>query len=274
MAIYRTIQMSFWTDSKIADTFSPDEKLMYLYLLTNPHTNLCGCYEISFRQIAFEIGFKKDQVDKLIKALQEKRIVVYEVETGEVLIVNWHRYNWTLSPKFRKPLINEIKAIKHEPFRQYLENLLKKYSDDTVSIPYPYPMDTTVLFCSDPVTDTVTDTVTVNVPNANRKSIAEDFEELWKAYPRKQGKRNAFEAYKRARKDGITDKEIMAGIEAYSEYVRVSGTEPQFIKMGGTFFNQRAWNDDWTPRRKKDRLEQQFEDVDRWAQNGKQNYTG
>lgn len=271
MAIYRAIQTSFWTDAKVADTFSPDEKLMYLYLLTNPRTNLCGCYELSIRRAAFEIGLKKEQVEKLLEALKEKRVVAYDAGTGEVLIVNWHRYNWTLSPKFRKPLISEIKTVKHEPFRKYLEELLNRYSDDTVSIPYTYPMDTTVLFCSDSVllcsdTVSVSDTVTDKPSNNDTKcaSMADDFEELWKLYPRKQGKRGAFEAYKRARKDGVTDEEIRKGIEAYRDYIKISETDPQYIKQGSTFFSQRAWADDWTPRKKSSKLDQQFEDMKEW----------
>lgn len=269
MAIYRNIQMSFWTDAKIADTFTPDEKLMYLYLLTNPHTNLCGCYEISVRQIAFEIGYKSEQVEKLIKSLQEKHVISYSLESREILLVNWHKYNWTTSEKFRKPLREEVKKVKKSEFRGYLERIL--YGTDTVSDNGEYGIDATVLFCSDTAllcSDTgllCSDTDTGDDGISKPKSIAADFEQLWKLYPRKQGKRTAFEAYKKARKDGITDEEIRTGIEAYSEYIRIGRVEPQFIKMGGTFFSQRAWSDDWTPQHKKDKYSQQLEDMEGWG---------
>ena len=271
MAIYRNIQMSFWTDAKIADTFTPDEKLMYLYFLTNPHTNLCGCYEISSRQIAFEIGYKRDQVEKLIQSLQEKRVIVYSTDSRELLLVNWHKYNWTSSEKLKKPLREEVKKVKRPEFRKYLERIL--YGIDTVSDDEGYGIDTTDLFCSVSDADRIcSDTDTVSVSDAdlicstsNQNSIASDFEELWKLYPRKQGKRNAFEAYKKVRKDGISDEEIRAGIESYSEYIRISGIEPQFVKMGGTFFNQRAWSDDWTPQRKKDKYEQRLDAMQNWG---------
>lgn len=156
MAIYRNIQMSFWTDSKIAEEFSTDEKLLYLYLLTNPHTNLCGCYELGIRQMAFETGFQTAQAKKLLVQLEEKKVISYSEETKEVLLINWSKYNWTKSEKFQKPLIAEIKRVKHKPYRDVLERVV--YGIDTVSDEGGYPIDTTVLFCSD--TDTVTDTVT------------------------------------------------------------------------------------------------------------------
>lgn len=137
MAIYRTVQMAFWTDAKIADTYSVEEKFLYLYCLTNPHTNLCGCYEISYRQIAFETGLTPQNVVKLIDGLQDKGVVGYSTDTSELLVVNWHRYNWTTSEKFRKPLGAEIQGIKDSHFKEYLSNLYEfgdaEYRIDTVS---------------------------------------------------------------------------------------------------------------------------------------------
>ena len=57
MAFYRNISINFWTDSKIDDDFTPEDKYFYLYLLTNPHTNICGCYEISMKQMERETGY-------------------------------------------------------------------------------------------------------------------------------------------------------------------------------------------------------------------------
>ena len=66
MAVYRNIQMTFWTDVELVDGFTPEDKYFYLYLLTNPHTNLCGCYEISMKQISDEMGYTKETIEKLI----------------------------------------------------------------------------------------------------------------------------------------------------------------------------------------------------------------
>ena len=51
MAIYRNVRLSFWTDNKVIDEFTPEDKYFYLYLLTNPQTNLCGCYETSYKSM-------------------------------------------------------------------------------------------------------------------------------------------------------------------------------------------------------------------------------
>ena len=114
--------MSFWTDTKVADDFTPEDKYFYLYLMTNPHTNLAGCYEISFTQMSTETGYTKDAIEKLIKRMERvHQVIRYSPATKELLILNWKKYNWTNSPTFRKPLLNEISQIKNPDFRLYLE---------------------------------------------------------------------------------------------------------------------------------------------------------
>lgn len=76
------------------------------------------------------------------------------------------------------------------------------------------------------------------------KQLQEDFEKLWELYPNKKGKTAAFKAYKRAIKDGVTNKEIQTGIVAYKKQIAINRTEKQYIKHGGTFFNQRCWEDE------------------------------
>lgn len=134
MALYRTICLTFWTDTKVVDDFSPEDKYFYLYCLTNPHTNLCGCYEISKKQMASELGYALDTIDTLLDRFEHKhKIIRTSKETNELLVLNWHRYNWTNSPKFRKPLYEEIQKIKDKTFKEYLNRLFNGETD-TVSI--------------------------------------------------------------------------------------------------------------------------------------------
>lgn len=160
MAIYRTISMSFWTDSKVVDEFTPEDKYFYLYLFTNPHTNLCGCYEVSVKQMAYETGYSMDSIDRLLKRFEEvHKVIHFSKQTKELLLLNWHKYNWTASDKFRKPLMKEISEVKCEAFKNYLQDVADgkepRYGIDTTCI------DTTV---------TVTDTNTNNINNINNNN--------------------------------------------------------------------------------------------------------
>lgn len=143
MAIYRTLQVSFWTDSKVVDDFTPEDKYFYLYLFTNPQTNLCGCYEVSLTTMSNQTGYNKETVQRLLERFENvHKVIKYSSKTKEILILNWHKYNWTLSPKFLKGLSEQIQYVKNPDFKAYLTALMN--GDNTVSIPYEYPMDTSV----------------------------------------------------------------------------------------------------------------------------------
>lgn len=79
----------------------------------------------------------------------------------------------------------------------------------------------------------------------SEKQLEEDFEKLWKLYPRKEGKKKAFEAYKRAIKKGTTNKEIQTGIVNYLTQIKAQGTAKQYIKQGSTWFNGECWDDEY-----------------------------
>ena len=64
MSKQRMVKDSFWTDPYIED-LDPIEKLMFLYLLTNPLCNILGIYEIRIKRIAYETGIDKDMIDKI-----------------------------------------------------------------------------------------------------------------------------------------------------------------------------------------------------------------
>lgn len=135
MAIYRNVQMTFWTDSKVVDNFTPEDRYFYLYLLTNPHTNLCGCYEISFKQMSDETGYTKEVVERLLDRMENIHDVIrYSKITKELLVINWSKFNWTTSKDFKKPLLKELQEVKDTDFKSYLVNLLEGGYDGVMTV--------------------------------------------------------------------------------------------------------------------------------------------
>ena len=81
----------------------------------------------------------------------------------------------------------------------------------------------------------------------NTSNLEAEFDQAWSIYPKKQGKKRAFEAYARSRKKGIPQEQIINGIHDYLLYIKRKKVEEQFIKQGATFFSQEAWADEWIP---------------------------
>ena len=93
---------------------------------------------------------------------------------------------------------------------------------------------------------------TVNVSNKNVQ-IEQEFEEVWKIYPRKEDKKKAFSAYKTARKKASFD-EIKKGVETYSNHIKARNTDKCYIKLGATYFNGECWANNYEQSEPKEEL--------------------
>ena len=113
MGIKRIVDISFWTDSKI-DEFTPEDKYFMLYLLTNPFTTQLGIYEISIKQVAFQLGYSIESVKSLIDRFENKyKIIIFSKETNEIAILNYLRHSIIKGgAPVRDCLIKEMKAVK------------------------------------------------------------------------------------------------------------------------------------------------------------------
>lgn len=89
-----------------------------------------------------------------------------------------------------------------------------------------------------------------NNNNNNKEIYKESFEELWKLYPNKKGKTESYKKFVKAIKDGVSIETIRDGIQRYINYIQLEHIQPQYIKNGSTWFNQRCWEDDYTINRK------------------------
>lgn len=88
-------------------------------------------------------------------------------------------------------------------------------------------------------------TVKENIKEKPIDEIEIEFNSLWKRYPNKKGKENAFKAYQKARKSGTTYNEVIQGLENYLQEIRIKRTEPNYIKHGSTWFYQQCWKDEY-----------------------------
>ena len=96
MATYRTIRMDFWNDPYV-EGMEPQDKLLYVYLFSSPHTNNLGVLTVSRRKIAFETGLTEEGVAAGLAALERDGKVL--IDGGAIWVCNFVRHQCTTSPK-------------------------------------------------------------------------------------------------------------------------------------------------------------------------------
>src|SRR3990167_8158593 len=106
MATERMINTRFWSDSFVADLNSLD-RYLFLYFLTNEHTNICGIYEIPLKRIADETGIEREMLTKMLKRLKGR----VEYKDGWVIVVNFTRYQRLKSDSVREGIKKRLETV-------------------------------------------------------------------------------------------------------------------------------------------------------------------
>jgi hypothetical protein len=127
MAKKRYINTVFWDDSYISN-LDPSEKLIFIYLITNPCTNISGVYQIPVKRISLDTGLEKDMVIKILERFQNDQKIIYR--DGWISIKNFIKHQNHNSPLIKKCIEKELANV-HPDFIEFV-----LYGIDTVSIPY------------------------------------------------------------------------------------------------------------------------------------------
>ncbi|WP_215113408.1 DnaD domain protein [Exiguobacterium sp. s63] len=140
MAIYRQIHIDFWQDEMVAD-FTPEDKYFFLYLMTNNKTTQSGVYRINKRVMAFDLGWDKTTVDKMIERFVGYGRIKYNEENSELIIMNWLKYNSARSPKVAQLIDKQLMEIKTNEFKEDVITLCIQYGYPIQTISQPEPTD-------------------------------------------------------------------------------------------------------------------------------------
>lgn len=84
----RSVNTKFWNDTFI-ETLDSKEKLLFLYLLTNPLANILGIYEISLNRISFDTGITIESIEKALKGFESIGKVYYL--DGFIILSNFQK---------------------------------------------------------------------------------------------------------------------------------------------------------------------------------------
>jgi hypothetical protein len=76
MSKQRIIKDEMWSDDWFFE-LDPSEKLMWVFLLTNPRNNVAGVFNVSIAWISAHTGFTKDVVELILKRFGMVCLLIY-----------------------------------------------------------------------------------------------------------------------------------------------------------------------------------------------------
>ena len=223
MAKQRYINTKFWRDSYIEE-LDPSEKLLFLYLLTNPDTNISGIYEIPLKIIAVDTGIDKDMVKKLLDRFETDNKIKYK--NGWIAIKNFTNHQ-TISPKIKTGIENEIKKAPEH---------MREWVNLNEDIGYTWGMNE--------VSDSNTNSNNNPNDNSNKiesrmdKELEIHFKEFWDTYDKKT---NMSKCKKKYLKLSESDRDKIRS--TLKDYI-ASTPDKQYRKNPETYLNNHSWNDE------------------------------
>uniref|UniRef100_E6QXE6 Putative plasmid-related protein n=1 Tax=mine drainage metagenome TaxID=410659 RepID=E6QXE6_9ZZZZ len=167
----RTISDFFWRDPDISD-LSQEDKATLLYFLTSPSSNIIGCYQVVWMIAAAEMGWTKDQLLVVLKRLQTKDLIDFN-ESGWVWVRIWWKHNspsGAFSPKLLQNAKKQISSIPEAWIKEFGKSL-EQVGINTLSIGYPYGIDTVSHTPSHTLSDTVSHTLSENLETHSQQGL-------------------------------------------------------------------------------------------------------
>ena len=107
MAKYRPIKTCLWDDDYVL-SLKTDEKLLFLYLITNNYTTLCGIYALSIRYTEMATGIPSKRILDILKKLENDNKAIYR--DGWIHVLNAKKHH-SASPHIKTGIEREEAEI-------------------------------------------------------------------------------------------------------------------------------------------------------------------
>lgn len=235
MAEFRMVHTEFWSDPKVVEELTPEDKFFFLYLLTNYNTTQIGIYQITKKQIGYDMGYSPETVNVLLdRFIHKHKLIRYNFETRELAIKNWGRYNYRKGGKpVEDCVISELKKVKDVKLIEFVGELVKKPRIRALYDTY------TIRRQEEEEEEEREEEVEQEeereqeqeedkekklkpVEDSSTSHLQIEFESIWSQYPKKISKKNAMEQYFKKRKKGLTYSSFQTGFINYMAYIELN----------------------------------------------------
>jgi len=105
MSKNRMLNTKFWSDAFVVE-LNPLDRYLFLYLLSNEHTRICGIYELPLKTMSNETGLEQDMLKTMFKTLEDK---MHYIESW-VYLKNFEKHQ-SASPAIKRGIENSKKEV-------------------------------------------------------------------------------------------------------------------------------------------------------------------
>lgn len=156
MREFSKVSPTVWRSRKFKSLTDLETKFVYFYILTSPHNNSAGCYDLHPLYASADIGLSEIQYLNSIDTLSKANLIEFDKDENTVMVINWESFNEPMNPKHALGLLYQLNQassmrLKAIVFNKFLKIFKAKGFDnnqalanaiDTLSIEYRYHIPT------------------------------------------------------------------------------------------------------------------------------------
>lgn len=233
MADYRPIKVKMWSDTWFLK-LNQEEKLVWIYLLTNPYFHISGIYELPKSLISpfvgLEMGGSNDEksgskVDQILDQFQINKKIIYK--DGWIFIKNYLKnqyqqinkkdniYKGIITYLNENPKLIELFDLENEdPYKELIRPMGKEESNKVVK----------------------------RKEETSTKTTTSDFDQFWLSYPRKVAKSKAQAKFLKLDKKLLP--RILEKLEEQKKTKQWKDDNGKYIPHPTTWLNGERWEDE------------------------------
>lgn len=117
MREFSKVSPTVWRSKKFRALPDMECRHVYLYLLTCPHANSAGCFDIHPLYAAADLGLTEERFRYCIETLSNTCLVEWDGDENTVLIGNWVEFNGPQNPKHALGILSQLAQVSSDSLR-------------------------------------------------------------------------------------------------------------------------------------------------------------
>lgn len=235
MSKLRSIDTKIWSDTWFEELCA-EEKLLFIYLITNEKTNMLGVYEMSKKKISFETSISISNVEKHLKRFENDAKIIYK--KNNVILSNFLKHQ-----KYNKNMmVSAVRTYNNLPNELKIKDLehINEGSEGFETLCKGFGTVRKIEIEVE-VEDEIETKKEISV-NGFSYDLESAFELFWNNYQLKKDRANAFKKFEKI------DKSILEMVinksKVYGDSFLGNPNGRDFQKLPSTWLNGKNWEDE------------------------------
>ncbi len=118
MREFTKVSPALWQSKRFNGLPSDNGRLLYLYLITCPHQNICGCFWLPDGYACNDLRWDVEQYQKTRSELSDAGLISFDTDGEFVLIERWFQHNPPMNNSHQIGIERQIERIPSDEMQE------------------------------------------------------------------------------------------------------------------------------------------------------------